>query len=67
MNIGVIILLAFGLSMDAFSLSLIYGTLNLDKEIEKIMSISVGIFHFFMPILGYKIGEIVLRKRKKLY
>ena len=60
MPIILIITLAIGLSMDAFSLSLIYGTLNLDKKIERFMGITVGIFHFFMPILGYYLGRIIL-------
>lgn len=57
----IVILLSIGLSMDAFSLSLIYGTLNLDAKTQKLMSLSVGIFHFFMPILGYQIGEMILK------
>lgn len=60
MPIILIITLAIGLSMDAFSLALIYGTLNLDNKIEKIMGITVGVFHFFMPILGYYLGKIIL-------
>ena len=60
MPITLIILLAIGLSMDAFSLALIYGTLNLDKKIERITSITVGVFHFFMPIFGYYLGKIIL-------
>ena len=46
--------------MDAFSLALAYGTLNLDNKKEIIISIMVGIFHFFMPLLGYKVGKIIL-------
>ena len=57
MSILEIILLAVGLSMDAFSLALIYGTLNLNKKTEKLMSIIVGIFHFIMPIIGYYLGK----------
>lgn len=60
MSILIVLILAIGLSMDAFSLSLIYGTLDLDKRLEKITSIIVGIFHFFMPIIGYKLGKIIL-------
>lgn len=60
MSIPLILILAVGLSMDAFSLALIYGTLNLSDKIEKLMSIMVGIFHFFMPILGYTFGKIIL-------
>ena len=61
MSLIIILTLAIGLSMDAFSLALIYGTLNLPKKIERLMSIVVGIFHFFMPILGFKVGEIILK------
>lgn len=61
MSLIIIFMLAVGLSMDAFSLSLIYGTLNLKSSMQKLMSIMVGIFHFFMPILGYQIGELILK------
>lgn len=61
MSLIVIFILAVGLSMDAFSLALIYGTLDLPKKMQKLMSIMVGIFHFFMPILGYQIGELILK------
>lgn len=60
MPILVIFILAVGLSMDAFSLALIYGTLNLNIKIEKLTAILVGVFHFFMPILGCYIGKIIL-------
>lgn len=61
MSILVTFMLAVGLSMDAFSLALIYGTLNLDSRMQKLMSITVGIFHFFMPIIGYQVGELILK------
>lgn len=61
MPLFIIFLTAVGLSMDAFSLSLIYGTLNMSKKTNRSMSIMVGIFHFFMPILGYFLGTIVLK------
>lgn len=52
LNIFVIILIAVSLSMDAFSLSLAYGTLNLEKKNIYELSIIVGIYHFIMPLLG---------------
>lgn len=55
MNISIILLLAFSLSMDAFSLSLAYGTLNFESKMKKRLSLSVGIFHFIMPILGMSV------------
>lgn len=56
MNLFVIIIIAVSLSMDAFSLSLAYGTINLDKNSCFKLSIIVGLYHFFMPLLGNLIG-----------
>lgn len=56
MSIIVIIIVAISLSMDAFSLSLVYGTLGLEPKKEHLISFSVGIFHFFMPIFGVVLG-----------
>ena len=53
----VIILIAVSLSMDAFSLSLAYGTLNLDKKYILKLSLIVGIYHFFMPLIGMFLGS----------
>lgn len=50
-------IVAVSLSMDAFSLSLIYGTFNIPNKKIIITSIMVGIFHFFMPLLGYTFGD----------
>ena len=61
MSTILIFIIALTLSMDAFSLALIYGTLNLPYKMHKLMSIMVGIFHFFMPILGYQVGELILK------
>ena len=60
MPICIIITIAVSLSMDAFSLSLAYGTLNLKKEYIKKLALIVGIFHFIMPLLGLTIGKIIL-------
>ena len=48
--------IGIGLSMDAFSISLSLGTTNPNNKSIIKTSITVGIFHFFMPILGYIIG-----------
>lgn len=61
MSLLVTLLTAVGLSMDAFSLSLIYGTLNMSKRMNKMMSFMVGLFHFFMPMIGYFLGTIILK------
>ena len=57
----IIFLVALSLSMDAFSLSLIYGVNGLNKKEEIIISIIVGIFHLLMPLLGAATGDIILR------
>ena len=56
-----VIIVAISLSMDTFSLSLSYGMLNISKkEIFKI-SLFVGFFHFFMPLLGNSFGELLFK------
>ena len=59
MNIILIFIIAISLSMDAFSLSLAYGTISMSKKEINVLSIIVGIYHFFMPILGMLIGSFV--------
>ena len=59
MNLFLVILIAISLSMDAFSLSLAYGTLGINKKDKYLISIITGVFHFFMPILGIFIGNII--------
>lgn len=56
-----VILLSLSLSMDAFSLSLCFGTLNLSYKKIFIFSLIVGIFHFMMPLLGMNLGDIMLK------
>lgn len=60
MDIILIFFIAVSLSMDAFSLAVAYGTISLTKKEIKLLSIVVGIFHFFMPILGMLIGNLIL-------
>lgn len=57
MSLVTVIIIAVSLSMDAFSLSLAYGTLSITKDKIKKLSIIVGCFHFFMPLLGMIIGN----------
>lgn len=55
-------IIAIGLSMDAFSLSIAYG-INRPSNIKcYLMSISVGLFHLIMPIFGYIIGTTFVNK-----
>lgn len=60
MNIITIVVIAVSLSMDAFSLSLAYGTLNLEKKYIKKLSTIVGLYHFIMPLIGLTIGNILI-------
>lgn len=60
MSIIMVIIIAVSLSMDAFSLSLAYGTLNIEKQQMNLLSIIVGIYHFFMPLIGMWIGKKIL-------
>ena len=55
-----VILIAVSLSMDAFSLSLLYGTLKMDRITNLKLSIIVGIYHFFMPLLGNVVGYTII-------
>ena len=56
-----VIIIAISLSMDAFSLALAYGTLNLNKKDIYKLSLVVGFYHFFMPLLGLFLGNIILK------
>ncbi len=53
------ILIGISLSMDAFSLALLYGTYGLAKKEEITLSIIVGLFHFFMPLIGLFFGNMI--------
>lgn len=55
-------LTAIALSLDAFSLSLIYGTIIKEKRLIIILSMLTGIFHFFMPLLGYYLSNLFIIK-----
>ena len=53
--------MAVGLSMDAFSLAIVYGTNNLNKNKALILSLFVGILHFIMPNIGNLLGQNFLQ------
>jgi len=61
MNLLVLII-AISLSMDAFSLSLAYGMSGVSKKQINLLSKTVGIFHFIMPLLGMFLGYLFLKK-----
>ena len=62
MKILTIILIAISLSMDAFSLALIYGTEGITKKHKLLLSIIVGTYHFIMPLIGLTIGSYISSK-----
>lgn len=55
------IMIAIGLSMDAFSLAILYGTSGIKKKNINTLSFIVGIYHFCMPLFGFFIGKAVLK------
>lgn len=57
-----IFLIAVSLSMDAFSLSLAFGTLKMSISNMIKLSLIVGLFHFFMPLLGKNFGMFIVSK-----
>ena len=59
MHFFFIFLIAISLSMDAFSLSLAYGTLSFSKKEKQTLTLIVGLFHFFMPLLGHFLGDLL--------
>lgn len=62
MNIVTIILIAISLSMDAFSLSLIYGTEGIKNRDKVLLSVIVGVYHFVMPLIGLTLGTVITSK-----
>lgn len=56
-----VLLIAFSVSMDAFSLSLLYGTKKFNKKTIYLTSLIVGLFHFIMPLFGMTIGNIIIK------
>lgn len=59
LEIITIILIGLSLSIDAFCLTLMYGLLNLPKKTIIVTSCSIGLFHYFMPLIGHKIGKLL--------
>ena len=54
-----ILLIGISLSMDAFSLSLIYGIQGMTSKQKIFLSIIVGIYHFIMPLIGLSFGSVL--------
>lgn len=56
------LLTAVALSLDAFSLSIIYGTVLKKQKVIITLSLVVGAFHFFMPLLGFILSNLLITK-----
>ena len=54
-----ILLIGISLSMDAFSLSLVYGIIGMSDKKKIYLSIIVGIYHFIMPLIGLTLGILI--------
>lgn len=54
-----ILLIGISLSMDAFSLALVYGMQGMNQKQKILLSIIVGIYHFIMPLIGLSFGTIL--------
>ena len=54
-----ILLIGISLSMDAFSLALIYGIIGMNQKQKIILSITVSIYHFIMPLIGLNFGMFI--------
>lgn len=55
----VVVMIGISLSMDAFSLALGYGMYGFSFFKQICLAFLVGIFHFFMPLLGMMVGCLV--------
>ena len=62
MNIISLIVIGLSLSIDAFTLSLTYGLLNINKKYIIKTSILVGLFHFIMNYLGSIASKLISKK-----
>lgn len=55
------LIVGISLSMDAFSLSLVYGTTKINKKDKLLLSSIVGIYHFIMPLIGLYFGYLIIK------
>lgn len=55
------LIIGVSLSMDAFSLALVYGTTEIGRKNKVLLAIIVGLFHFFMPLIGLYFGSLITR------
>lgn len=55
------LLIAISLSMDAFSLALVYGMQEIKSNDKILLSVIVGLYHFVMPLVGLLFGSIITK------
>lgn len=55
----IILFIGISLSMDAFSLALVYGMTGISNKNKIILSVIVGIYHFIMPLIGLFFGTLI--------
>ena len=58
-SVFTLLLIGISLSMDAFSLALVYGIQGITKKQQISLSTIVGIYHFIMPLIGYIFGNVL--------
>ena len=54
-----ILLIGISLSMDAFSLALVYGIIGMNHKQKIILSLIVATYHFIMPLIGLSFGSFI--------
>ena len=54
-----VLLIGISLSMDAFSLALVYGMIGMSNKKKIILSLIVGAYHFIMPLIGLLLGQFI--------
>lgn len=54
-----ILIIGISLSMDAFSLALVYGIIGINLKEKLSLSLIVGAYHFIMPLIGLTFGNFL--------
>ena len=55
----ILLIIGISLSIDAFSVSSVIGVIGLSNKKIFLTSLTVGIFHFIMPLMGLMISNIL--------
>ena len=59
-EILLLLIIGVSLSIDAFSISTCIGMTKIPKNKTFNISITVGIFHFIMPLIGVIISHLII-------